>query len=649
MIRFRLGLAGLALAIGTPVISAQAGVPVPNMTTPKAIDAGSLAPSQAAMTVTIAMKLHDAAGAHALLQTLYTPGDPGFQKFITPAEFQARFAPTDAEVAKVAASLTRFGLTVARATSTTLSVTGSPAQFEQAFQTKLHRFHVAASGSTPGYSYQKPTVAPTVPDDVASLVHAVVGLSTQPHFHPHLRHAADKIGATAVTQSAAPASDGGNTSGNLTVLDFARRYGVKALYDHGVDGSGKTIGIVTLASFTPGDAFAYWTSVGLKVDRKRITVVDIDGGPGAPSDDSGSDETTLDVEQSGGVAPAAKIIVYQAPNTNQGYLDAFARAIDANTADAISTSWGEWEWFDDKANSPVADPYTGRTVGALQAQHELFLQAALQGQSLFAAAGDSGAYDANEAPFAPPSFSLALSVDSPASDPYITAAGGTTLPGVQTYSVGTGKPPITVDIKKERAWSWDYLVPLCTALGYDPIGCGIFPVGGGGGVSVFFKRPFYQDWLAGIQSSQPHQAIVDETQTPPQTVFKLPANFAGRNVPDISANADPDTGYQIYYTSDQSGFGILTFYGGTSFVAPQLAGVTTLMADSLHHRIGLLNIPLYQLGKTNGYSGSDAPLTAIKYGNNDYYVGSDGYNPAVGLGVLDVGQLTKALKDRFGY
>jgi hypothetical protein len=60
-------------------------------------------------------------------------------------------------------------------------------------------------------------------------------------------------------------------------------------------------------------------------------------------------------------------------------------------------------------------------------------------------------------------------------------------------------------------------------------------------------------------------------------------------------------------------------------------------------------VPLYLLGKTNGYNGSNAPLKAIKFGNNDYYVGSDGYNPAAGLGVLDVGQLTKALKGWFVY
>ena len=313
---------------------------------------------------------------------------------------------------------------------------------------------------------------------------------------------------------------------------------------------------MTLASFTESDAFAYWKAVGLKVKSNRLTVVNIDGGPGAPSDASGSLETTLDVEQSGGIAPGADIIVYQAPNTNQAFLDAFVKAVESNRAQSISTSWGEWEWYDNLANAPVTDPYTGETVSSLKAFHEVFLQAALQGQSLFAAAGDAGAYDANDGQ-TPPDYSLALSVDNPASDTYITASGGTTLAGNQTYALPKGT--LTVTIAHERVWSWDYLVPLCDDLGLDPIDCEIFPVGGGGGVSFEFALPFYQMGLSGIQKTQPDQSFIDEDTIPPTTLIDLPANYAGRNVPDISFNADPDTGYVVYYTSNVTGFGLQTF------------------------------------------------------------------------------------------
>ena len=123
--------------------------------------------------------------------------------------------------------------------------------------------------------------------------------------------------------------------------------------------------------------------MGLTVDPSRIQIVNVDGGPGVPSDVSGSVETTLDVEQSGGIAPGAKIVVYQAPNTSRDSSMPFATAIDSNAADSISVSWGLWEWLQNLENSPVADPVSGQTVGALQAFHELFIRAAIQGQSSY--------------------------------------------------------------------------------------------------------------------------------------------------------------------------------------------------------------------------------------------------------------------------
>jgi subtilase family serine protease len=169
-------------------------------------------------------------------------------------------------------------------------------------------------------------------------------------------------------------------------------------------------------------------------------------------------------------------------------------------------------------------------------------------------------------------------------------------------------------------------------------------VGGGGGVSFEYAVPFYQLGVSGVQKTQPDQAFIDEDTVPPTTVLDLPAHYAGRNVPDVSFNADPDTGYVVFYTSDQTGFSEATFWGGTSFVAPQLNGVVGLLGQFVHGRVGLLNVPLYELVKSGGYSGKSAPLNAIKSGNNDYYVGRDGYSPAVGVGTLDVANFAEAIK-----
>jgi kumamolisin len=449
--------------------------------------------------------------------------------------------------------------------------------------------------------------------------------------------------------SAASSAPQGNPPGFWTVTDFANHYNVQPLYNRGLTGKGRTLGIITLASFAPSDAFAYWRALGLSVDGNRIHIVSVDGGPGAPSDASGSDETTLDVEQSGGIAPGAKVIVYQAPNTNQGFVDVFAAAIESNKAESLSTSWGFWEWYQNLENSPVTDPTTGKTVGITQAFHELLVRAAIQGQTVFTASGDGGAYDVNrDFGCTPPDCSVTLSVDNPASDTAITAAGGTTLPGTQEYCLNAACTPpfFVVNIPRERIWGWDYLEGLCSALGVpDPIACGIFPGGSGGGVSILFGKPLYQYFLPGVQRSQPGQNWLLEGEL----VYKLPANFPGRNVPDVSFNADPETGYVVYYTSDKFGFGIDAFFGGTSFVAPQLNGVAALFGEYLQsRRIGLLNFPLYGLALTvQAYKKPGAPLHAIVDGDNWFYSGRNGYSPAAGLGVRDVANFAEALKDVF--
>jgi kumamolisin len=286
-----------------------------------------------------------------------------------------------------------------------------------------------------------------------------------------------------------------------------------------------------------------------------------------------------------------------------------------------------WEGL---AGGPVTDPFSGQFVAFAQAMHELFVEAALQGQSLFAAAGDFGAFDAF-LPFPPPFFNFPLSVDFPASDTAITAGGGTTLP--LTLTSGS----LTISVPTERVWGWDYLLPLCGEL--DPISCGIFPIGGGGGVSVFSPVPFYQFATAGVQTSEPGQALIFEG-TP---VFVFPANFPGRNVPDVAFNADPLTGYQIFYTSDVTGPGVQTFMGGASFVAPQLNGVTALLGQNVGHRLGFLNPLLYNLARRDAAHGPNV-FNTIADGDNWFYSGRDGYSPAAGLGSLNVANLAKATK-----
>lgn len=624
------------------VTQANAGNPYPDKTTPTAIDQGELGSVAAAtpLTLTVTLRLTNLAEAEALLTSIYTPGNAKFHQFLSAAEFNARFAPSDEAVARVIAGLARYGLTAQRSTATTLSVSGLPADIERAFAVTLHRYSVKSHGGSPGFQFHAPLSAPSVPSELTSLVSAVAGLDTQPHFAPR-SHAAELPPKVSVT----PSKNTANQPGYYTVTDFDNYYDVQPLLQQGVSGAGGTIGILTFANYTPSDAYAYWSALGLKVSSKRLSVINVDGGPGAPSDASGSLETTIDVEQSGGVAPGANVIVYMAPNTNQGFVDLFAKAVDSNAAATLSMSWGAWEWFQNAENSPVTDPITGMTTGITQATHELLVRAALQGQTMLTSAGDGGAYEADNDGFGPPDYSLVLSVDYPASDPAMTAAGGTTLASTQSFTITGQTKPYVINIPHERVWGWDWLEPLCEKIGVpDPTACGIFPGGGGGGVSVLFARPFYQYGVAGVQLSQPNQAFIQESPAPAQLLYALPAYYPGRNVPDISMDADPYTGYVVYYTSDQTGYGIQAGWGGTSFVAPQLNGVSALINQYTHSRIGFLNPTLYALYANGaGYRGSRAPFHAIPYGDNWFYQGSYGYNPAVGIGTLDVANFAASL------
>lgn len=629
---------------------------VANATKPQAIDLGPLSEQerQTPISVTMTLALPGLAEAEKLQQAIYTPGSSEYHQFLTPDQFTARFGPSQADVAKVIAALSKHGLTAERTTATTLCVTGKPADLERTFAVSLHKYEVAAHDNLPGYTFRAPTTHPTLPAEIGGTVTAVFGLDNHPVAHPHV---ATTSAALRPVASGATSTRNGKTFGNLTVTDVAALYDVDPLYQSGMSGNGRTIGIMTLAAFTPSDAYAYWQAVGLQVTPNRISIVNVDGGPGAPSDASGSIETTLDVEQSGGLAPAAKIIVYQAPNTAQGLVDLYAAAVEANKADSLSTSWGLAEilW---PLDDPITDPTTGSPHGdVMVAGHELFLRAAIQGQSVFASSGDNGAYEVNGdlgcyGPYnasVPGSCSLTLTVSYPASDSYLTAAGGTTLGGHQVYCLNSActAPTYPIEIPQERVWGWDYLIGLCNALGFNPIPCGIYPAGGGGGVSVVFPVPSYQQGLPGIQTSEPDQNFYWEVPGLGLYFVPLPAYFAGRNVPDISLNADPETGYIIYYTSDRTGFGVETFYGGTSFVAPQLAGVSTLLEQSVGKRIGFLNPTIYGLAASGqAYGGSKAPLNQITTGDNWFYVGSPGYNPGSGLGTLNVANLATALQNQ---
>jgi subtilase family serine protease len=217
------------------------------------------------------------------------------------------------------------------------------------------------------------------------------------------------------------------------------------------------------------------------------------------------------------------------------------------------------------------------------------------------------------------------------------AAGGLTLAGTQTFTNSSGVVVGSVNVPKDRPWAWDYLENFFTTnYGASFYYANLFPVGGGGGVSVNYDVPFYQKHLQGVQLTAPNQSLICDTTTGPQDLIDLPQGYAGRNLPDVALNADPDTGYAEYVGGAWQ-YG----WGGTSFVAPQLNGITVLLNQVNGGRLGFLNPQLYSRFRQFGYS-SNSPFVAITSGDNEYWQATHSYNPASGLGALDVAKLARS-------
>lgn len=618
-------LLALASAVSSPaaavgVLPTKPAVLAPRIyPDPRIVDLG-VAASTDVRPFTITMAVRNRAALDALAASVGDPSSPNFRKFITPQQFAASYGQTPAAIAQVLAFLKDRGFSVVTVHTNNLLITaqGSNAQIAATFGSAVHSYSLLGQG------FQAAPAAPVVPAALASIVTSVSGLSNKPHIRPHsVRVSSSGMLAGEVVKKTGFNSIAGNPAGNYTVLDLAAKYNINPLYARGLTGAGKTIGIATMAGYNQSDAYTYWGQIDLTVSPNRIVDVPVDGGP-LPADGPGSDgsgETTLDVEQAGGVAPGAAMRVYLAPNTDVGFVDVFAQAVGENLVDVLSISWGS--------------PEVGFDI-PLDSFHVLFEQAAVQGIPVIAAAGDAGAFDANRG-FTYPQCSTLLSVDYPAADPLVLAAGGTTLPNTFQHTYG----PVTETV--ERAWGWDYVKPyVISNYGTSKYYAEDYTVGGGGGVSVAFGLPDFQKGLAGLQSSASAQSLLCSSAflglggTAYQDMIDLPAGVAGRNLPDVSLNADPFSGYVIF----QGGW--IANEGGTSFVAPQLNGILTLIASGLPGRIGPINPQLYASFKAKGY-GPGSPFKAITAGNNGYYQSTPGYNPATGLGSLDVSVLATVL------
>ena len=590
----------------------------------------------------------------------------GISQFISVSQFAQEYGQTQGNVSQLENYLGQFGIsTQVYPGNVDVVANGTAGEFDKALSDQQSQYHVPGfpghNGwqSIPAQTIHAPTTAPELPYQISQYVLSILGLDNYSPFVSQAVHvdAAD-VKPQKGSSSACLALTGLPNACN-TPSNFEQNYGLSQLENQGANGRGQTLAIVTLAALDTGAPQYYWSNIlNLPNTGRTVTVQNVDGGPGAPSDASGSGETDLDVEQSGGIAPGANVIVYQAPNSDYGWVDAFFQAASQNVASSVSTSWGNSEtvlqWASD----------TGIESPTFQASFdEAFLEMAVQGQSGFVAAGDSGAYDASD-----DLGSTNLAVDSPGDSPYVTDAGGTTLPWSGTLtSTSTGTSiSANVQVNQQRAWGWDYLwQPTATINGESLVASAESQVaGGGGGFSVSYAEPSYQQGVSGTQAGYGVQYLTPTTYTnvgggliePTAWNFNPKPNLTivpstGRAVPDVSTDADPYSGYLLYepsfatipVTATTGPEPVLQGgWGGTSFVAPQLNGSTAVIDSYVGHRVGFWNPSIYSFATSR--NSPFTPLQQVGTSNdNIFFTGNPGavYNESTGLGVPNLTNLAR--------
>ncbi len=357
-------------------------------------------------------------------------------------EFARQFAADPADIAAVEQFAGTHGLMVVQKDPVrrTVVLSGTVAQFNAAFEVDLQQFEHA------GGSYRGRTGPIHLPDELNGIVTAVMGLDNRPQAHPHFR--------TRPTHGNVQWHAAAASSASFTPTELAALYGFP-----GGNAHGECIAIIELGGgYRTADLQRYFSE--LKTASPKVSAISVDHGRNNPSGDpNGPDgEVMLDIEVAGAIAPGAHIVVYFAPNTDMGFVNAVTTAVmdHKNNPSVISVSWG--------------GPEANWTQQAMTVFDQALQAAAAMGVTVCVASGDNGSGDGVG--------DGADHVDFPASSPFSLACGGTNLEA----SGGS--------IVAEGVWN-------------DGPGSGA----GGGGVSRFFPLPAYQEGLHAPRADGSAQAL----------------------------------------------------------------------------------------------------------------------------------------------
>lgn len=557
----------------------------PGSTPPPGVRIGPTNPQQT-MAIGVALKVQDQRALDGFLHDLYDPASPQFHHYLSPAEFTRRFVAGGRQ--QVLDFLKGAKLSAAdRGIGSIIQASGTVDQIQATFKVAISDYQDPS-----GTVVAQADSAPTLPSTVSGYIQAIIGLDNIIQLKTHIAAAPPPEAGTA--PAAAPGAAGCDaalnvaaTYGAFTPNQIATAYNFNAFAQRGEQGQGQIVALMEVDDFKDANVAAYQNCFGTGV---QVTRVPIDGGahPG-PFEE----EAELDIDVLISMLPKLQqLLVYESDYRITAIIDSLQMIANDNLASVVSISFGGCE--------------QNRNFNTfMMPEHIIFQQMAAQGQSVFAASGDSGSRDCflHHTPNAG-----ALAVDDPASQPYVTGVGGTRLtidPATNTY---TG----------ETVWN----------------GFGSGSGAGGGGLSSAWAMPDYQTG-PGVANS---------------------FSNGKRQVPDVAANADPKTGFIIYsidpltcagFAGSVAGSCFMST-GGTSVAAPLWAAAATLTNQRLlgagYPRLGFANPLIYRLFNSSNSSifhdittGSNCFDASCDGASDARYPATAGYDMASGVGTFDAG------------
>jgi kumamolisin len=506
------------------------------------------------------------------------------RKYLTRAELASQAGADPDDIAKIDTFAHQYGLTVTQADPgrRTVKLWGPIAGFSSAFGVTLQRYRAGT------ISYRGRTGSLTIPEDLQGIVERVLGLDDRPVVTPHYRRF--RRGQQAKSKSARAGKAGttsrgvaANGSTSFSPLQLAEIYG----FPMGLDGQGQTIALIELNDV---DSEGNATGAGFETSDLQAFFENLNipmPNVSAVGIDGGANVPGQDANADGEVTLDIEVAGGIAPGAKIAVYfgtntdDGFIQVVSAAVHDDVrKPSIISISWGQAEETA---------TPQMRQGLAEILQEAAVLGVTVCIAAGDDGSPDMKKK-----DWDGKPHVDFPASSPFALACGGTRLDA-------SSKPGSPV----ETVWNGG-------AQGGST----------GGGVSNFFSKPAYQD----------------NSKVPP------PANPAGgRGVPDVSADADPSTGYNVVIGGQPQPI------GGTSAVAPLYAGllarINQSLASSGGNPVGFVNPILY------GQAFSAGAFHDVSKGNNDIYqklngdfAAGPGWDPCTGLGSADGSKLLAVLK-----